>query len=278
MSLDRRFILKSALALSLAEIFSLSKAFSQNTENSAGKASNSSKAETVNDSPATKTEADVKNLKIGVIGAGSLGGTVATLLVKSGHSVMFSSRHPDELRRLTNPLGDKASVGTPRQAAQFGDVILVAVPFSAWPQIGKDFAAEMKGKIVIDATNPPLWGGKLEPLSIEAKKNGVAETVKKYVQDVRLVRAFSAVDATVIEDCFNKRIEAVGMPIASDDEKRWTLWPSLCAKPVANLSLPANLKQRIFSPPASRGFAPTSRQINCVNALAYNDKQAATYI
>ena len=219
MPLDRRFILKSALALSLAEIFLVSKAFSQNTENSAGKASNSSKAETVNDSPATKTEADVKKLKIGVIGAGSLGGTVAPLLVKSGHSVMFSSRHPDELRRLTNPLGEKASIGTPRQAAKFGDVILVAVPFSAWPQIGKDFSAEMKGKIVIDATNPPLWGGDLEPLSIEAKKNGIAETVKKYVPDVRLVRAFSAVDATVIEDCFNKRIEAVGMPIASDDEK-----------------------------------------------------------
>ncbi len=65
MSLDRRFILKSALALSLAEIFSLSQAFSQNTENSAGKASNSSKAETINDSPATKTEADEKNLKSG---------------------------------------------------------------------------------------------------------------------------------------------------------------------------------------------------------------------
>ncbi|MBI0002069.1 NAD(P)-binding domain-containing protein [Bartonella sp. W8122] len=253
MSLDRRFILKSALALSLAEIFSLSQAFSQNTENSAGKASNSSKADAVNDSPATKTEADVKNLKIGVIGAGSLGGTVATLLVKSGHSVMFSSRHPDELRRLTNPLGEKASIGTPRQAAQFGDVILVAVPFSAWPEIGKDFTTEMKGKIVIDATNPPLWGGDLEPLSIEAKKNGIAETVK-YVPDVRLVRAFSAVDATVIEDCFNKRIKAVGMPIASDDEKALDIAAELVRETGCEPVMTGKLETAHIFAPGEPGF------------------------
>src|SRR5476651_2478315 len=68
-------------------------------------------------------------LKIGIIGAGHIGGTLAKLWVASGHEVLISSRHPEELRPLAQSLGPKARVGTPREAALFGDVVLESVPY-----------------------------------------------------------------------------------------------------------------------------------------------------
>src|SRR3989338_5537013 len=95
----------------------------------------------------------VSGIKIGIIGSGNLGGTLGPLLVKSGHPVLFSSRHPEELKKLTDSLGPLARAGTVREALEFGDVIFVAVPYSAYPQLGKDYAREFAGKIVIDAGN-----------------------------------------------------------------------------------------------------------------------------
>ena len=76
-------------------------------------------------SPGEKTS---KPMRIGVIGAGSLGGTVSGILVKAGHEVKFSSRHPNELVAMARKLGPRASVGRPREAAEFGTVLLFAVP------------------------------------------------------------------------------------------------------------------------------------------------------
>ena len=86
-------------------------------------------------------------LRIGIIGAGQIGGTLARLWVQAGHEVLLSSRHPDELKPLAQSLGPKARVGTPREAAVFGDVVLVSVPYAALPQLGRDLKAELAGKI-----------------------------------------------------------------------------------------------------------------------------------
>ena len=61
-------------------------------------------------------------LKIGIIGTGHIGGTLATLWVGAGHEVLMSSRHPQELQGLAHSLGPKAHVGTPAEAARFGEV------------------------------------------------------------------------------------------------------------------------------------------------------------
>src|SRR3954468_14589251 len=79
-----------------------------------------------------------KPVRIGVIGAGSLGGTVGSVLVKAGHEVKFSSRHPEELVAMARELGPRASIGTPREAAEFGTILLIAVPYDALPEIGRD--------------------------------------------------------------------------------------------------------------------------------------------
>src|SRR4029077_8824323 len=79
-----------------------------------------------------------KPTRIGVIGAGRLGGTVGRVLVQAGYEVMFSSRHPEELQSITYDLGSRASIGTPSKAAKFGRVLLFAVPYEALPQLGRD--------------------------------------------------------------------------------------------------------------------------------------------
>ena len=93
-------------------------------------------------------------LKIGIIGSGRIGSTLGGLWLKAGHEIMFSSLDLEHDKALAARLGGKARAGTTREAAAFGEVILMAVPYSAVPQVGKDLGALLKGKVVIDACNP----------------------------------------------------------------------------------------------------------------------------
>ena len=70
-------------------------------------------------------------LKIGIIGTGNIGGALARYWGSAGHEVFMSSRHPEELEPLAKELGPRAHVGTPREAAAFGSVVLVSVPYGA---------------------------------------------------------------------------------------------------------------------------------------------------
>jgi predicted dinucleotide-binding enzyme len=72
-----------------------------------------------------------KPLKIGIIGAGNIGGSVGVLWAQAGHQVFFSSRHPEQLEELACKAGPNAKVGYPKEAAEFGDVIFIAVPYHA---------------------------------------------------------------------------------------------------------------------------------------------------
>ena len=156
-----------------------------------------------------------KPLRIGVIGAGWLGGTVGRCWVKAGHEVFFSTRHPEELESWVKPLGSRASFGTPQQAAEFGDIILLAIPYEAIPELGRDLGTYLRGKIVLDACNPS--GSSSSALAQEALAEGAAITTARYLPGARVVRAFSAVGATSVETSFSGSGEKLGVPIASDD-------------------------------------------------------------
>src|SRR6185295_5384989 len=93
-------------------------------------------------------------MKIGFIGSGNIGGAIGELLAKAGHEVFFSSRNPDNLKPLVARVGARARAGTPKEAIAFADVVFLGVPYSSMPQIGQDYAAALKGKIVLDAGNP----------------------------------------------------------------------------------------------------------------------------
>ena len=91
-------------------------------------------------------------MRIGIIGAGRIGGNCATQLAKGGHEVKLSGRDPSKLEPLAQEIGDVASVGTPAEAAEFGDVVVLAVPWDGWDH-AVSAAGSLDGKIVIDTTN-----------------------------------------------------------------------------------------------------------------------------
>lgn len=154
-------------------------------------------------------------MKIGVVGSGRLGGTVGGLLAKAGHQVFFSSRHPEELKGLVEGLGPNARAGSVEDAIAFGDVILMAVPYAALPQVGKDNAKGLAGKIVLDATNPVV--GRDGEMAKAAQEKGVGEASLDYLPGTRLVRAFNSFGSGTFASQSNRAGEKIGVPIAGDD-------------------------------------------------------------
>ncbi|MGE5173234.1 MAG: NADPH-dependent F420 reductase [Betaproteobacteria bacterium] len=155
--------------------------------------------------------------KIGIVGSGRIGGTLGILLAKAGYEVLYSSRHPDTLKDLVKTAGPKACAGTIAEAIAFGDVIVVSVPLKALPELDAETKEALKGKIVIDTSNPyPQRDG---VIAEEARKDpgGMGAFVSRLLPGARIVRAFNTVYSEDLKKTVNNRGEKIGIPIASDD-------------------------------------------------------------
>lgn len=153
-------------------------------------------------------------LRIGVIGSGNVGSALGGVWAKAGHEVMFSSRHLENDRELAASVGDNASAGTPREAAAFGDVLLMAVPYGALPAVGEDLAGLIDRKVVIDACNPfPNRDGEIADW---AREKGAGLASAELLPGARIVRAFNAVGAARMATA-HEEPGRIGMPIAGDD-------------------------------------------------------------
>jgi predicted dinucleotide-binding enzyme len=154
-------------------------------------------------------------LKIGIIGTGYIGGALARHWGAAGHELLISSRNPEKLRALAREIGPNVTVGTPREAAAFGEVVLVSVPYHATPQIGRDYASELKGKVVLDTGNPyPSRDGEM---AVRDRLRGTGVASAEYLPGTRLVRAFNAIGAdSLTRDAF-RAPERIGIPLAADD-------------------------------------------------------------
>ncbi len=91
-------------------------------------------------------------MRIGIVGAGRIGGNCAVQFAKGGHEVKLSGRDPAKLEPLAAEIGESASVGTPAEAAEFGEVVVFAVPWDGFDDAVSS-AGSLDGKIVIDTTN-----------------------------------------------------------------------------------------------------------------------------
>jgi hypothetical protein len=158
---------------------------------------------------------DSKPLKIGIIGTGKIGSALAKHWAKAGHEIVISSRHPEELKDLAKSLGPKVRTGTPREAATFGDVVLISIPYGAMPQLGRDLESELKGKIVLDTGNP--YPNRDGPMAEEARKRGSGLASAEFLPGTRLVRAFNAIKFTDLTNEANHPGEKYGIPLAGDD-------------------------------------------------------------
>lgn len=153
--------------------------------------------------------------RIGVIGAGKIGGQLARFWAHAGYPVMVSALNLDEMKKLAADIGHGARAGTAREAAAFGQVLVVSVPFGALPQLGRDYAGEMKGKVVLDTTNP--YVGRDGDMANAAIQKGTGAVVPTYLPGVRLVRAFNQIGAAKLEPLSKAGGEKTGVPLAGDD-------------------------------------------------------------
>jgi len=154
--------------------------------------------------------------KIGVIGSGHVGSALGGVWAKAGHEVMFSSRSLDNDKKLAAEVGANARAGTPEEAAAFGQVLLFAVPYSAFPELIKSMGNSFKGKVVINASNPfPQRDGEI---ANEARAKGAGLFDAQLLPGARIVRAFNAVGAARMAGA-HEDPGKIGMPIAGDDQK-----------------------------------------------------------
>ena len=129
-------------------------------------------------------------MKIGVVGSGNIGGNAARLFVRAGHEVALSnSRGGEGLDALVKELGDKAHATTIENAAKFGDVVLVAIPFGNYRDLPAD---AFKGKVVIDTGNYyPERDGKVPAL--EQDETTSSELMSAHLKEARLVKGFNTI-------------------------------------------------------------------------------------
>lgn len=156
-------------------------------------------------------------MHIGIIGAGSEGAALARNLVAANHEVAIANAHgPDTLRPLVQTLGRRAAAATPREAARFGDVVMLATPFRAYESLApEDFA----GKVVVDAENYyPRRDGPLPELDNDDTTS--SELVQQHLPGARLVKAFNAMQAGHLTD-YGRSAGAgqrYGIPVCGDDD------------------------------------------------------------
>jgi 8-hydroxy-5-deazaflavin:NADPH oxidoreductase len=129
-------------------------------------------------------------MKIGIIGAGNIGATAARLFVNAGHELALSnSRGGHGLESLINNLGGKAKATTIEEAAKFGEVVLLAIPFGKYQTLPEH---GFHDKVVIDANNYyPSRDGKIAAL--DKGETTSSELIGEHLKGARLVKAFNTI-------------------------------------------------------------------------------------
>ena len=155
-------------------------------------------------------------MRIGIIGSGNIGGTAARLFVNAGHEVALShARRPEALRDQVAALGPRARAATIEDAADFGEVVLLAIPWRSRDDLPAD---RLRGKIVVDAMNPHRPDLSLYDLGDSTS----SEEVAKALPGARLVKAFNHLRAPDLATRGDARLpveERTALFLAGDDEE-----------------------------------------------------------
>ena len=139
-------------------------------------------------------------MDIGILGAGQIGTTAAKLFARAGHRVRIAnSRGPGSLTATVASLGENVRAATPEDAVAFGDIVLIAVPWTRKEDAIPD-AGPYDDKIVIDAMNSYTEDFELEDLGSRTS----SEVTKTLVPGARLIKAFNTMTS--------KRLDSEGKP------------------------------------------------------------------
>jgi predicted dinucleotide-binding enzyme len=155
-------------------------------------------------------------VRIGIIGAGHIGGTLARLFVQAGHDVTISnSRGPETLREQVAELGPHAHAVPADEAAAFGDVVVVSVPFGRYGELPQEGFA---GKVVIDTNNYyPKRDGHFDEL--DADRTTSSELLQAHLPGSRVVKAFNSIYWHRLRNDGRPKgaSDRIAIPISGDD-------------------------------------------------------------
>ncbi len=155
-------------------------------------------------------------MRIGIIGSGHIGGTLARLLAGDGHEVtVANSRAPETLSGLVDQLGERGRAGTPDEAAEFGDVVVVSIPFGRYTQLP---AERLAGKVVVDTNNYyPQRDGHIAEL--DEGRTSSSELLARHLPGARVVKAFNTMYWERLRDQGRPAGggERLAIPVAGDD-------------------------------------------------------------
>jgi predicted dinucleotide-binding enzyme len=156
-------------------------------------------------------------MRIGIVGAGMIGSTVAKLCVDAGHQVRLASRHPEVLKPLVERLGTQASLGTPAESVEFGEVVMLTVPLAAIAGLARDLAPSLAGKVVLDTGN--AYEKRDGEAAREAIRHpqGSAGWAAAMFPGSRWVKAFNTVYFKVLASEAHREGDRLGIPLAGDD-------------------------------------------------------------
>ena len=129
-------------------------------------------------------------MKIGIIGAGNIGGNAAKLLAAAGHEIAIAnSRGPETLNKLVEEIGGNAKAATVAEAIDFGEVVFVSIPFGKYKELP---ANKFDGKIVIDSNNYyPERDGNFE--EIDNGKFTSSELLAEHLTGAKVIKAFNTI-------------------------------------------------------------------------------------
>lgn len=157
-------------------------------------------------------------MKIGIIGSGNIGGNLGKHWAKGGHEVLFSSRHPEQLKDLVRDAGKNAQAMSVEKAFEANaDVYLLATPFEAIDKLSELYAGEYGNKVIIDATNPyPERDGQMAQDVRDSNRNSSEYTAMKF-GTAKTAKAFNSIKAEHLRDYAWRTQDKIAIPFAAQD-------------------------------------------------------------
>ncbi len=144
-------------------------------------------------------------MRVGILGSGLMGGKLGTLFARAGHEVVFSySRSRETLKRLAREAGKNARAGTPAEAVQGADAVLLAVHWSRLEDVFSQ-AGDPSGKVIVTCSLPMNDD---DTELVVAHSSSGAEALARRVPKARVVCAFNTVPSEVLFDVFASRRKA----------------------------------------------------------------------
>jgi len=158
-------------------------------------------------------------MKIGIIGSGEVAQTLASGYLAKGFEVRLGTRSSEKLSEWLAAAGEKASVGSFTDAAQFGEVIFICASGAAALNAVELAGAEnFKGKTVIDVTNPLDFSEGIPPKFAASVGDSLGERIQRALPEANVVKAFNTINRTTMIDPHFGAGETATLFIAGNDE------------------------------------------------------------